>query len=152
MPFLAIVVNETRYGLSLAAVDRVIHLVEITALPKAPASVRGIVDIQGVVLPVIDLRRRFRLPEREPRLSDSLVLARTPRRSVAILADTIGAVEMVAPEEWIPAPLVVPGAGYVAGVVKRADGLILIHDLDACLSLEEEAKLEDALPSARDQR
>jgi purine-binding chemotaxis protein CheW len=137
--------DEQRYALRLEAVERIVCLVEVTPLPKAPEIVLGVVNVQGRVLPVINIRRRFRLPEREEDLRDRLILARTSRRPVALAVDAVGAVVEGTVDEVIPAESIVSGTDYVDGVVKLADGLVLIHDLERFLSLEEEKELGKAL-------
>ena len=121
--------------------------VEITPLPKAPESVAGVLDFQGSVVPVFALRRRFGLPDREPRLDDQLILARTARRRVALVVDSVGGVVECAPGEMVRTETVLPGTAYVEGVMKSPDGLILIHDLDTFLSLDEERAIEVAMAS-----
>lgn len=133
------------YALYLGAVERAIRAVEITPLPKAPEIVLGLVNVQGQILPVFDIRKRFRLPERELQLSDQVILARASRRRVALIVDVVRAVIEAPEQEMIAGPAVLPGLEYVQGVVKLRDGLILIHDLDKFLSLEEEKTLRAAL-------
>ena len=55
--------DEQRYALALPSVDRVVRVVDVTPLPKAPAIVLGVVNIHGDIVPVYDLRKRFRLPK-----------------------------------------------------------------------------------------
>jgi purine-binding chemotaxis protein CheW len=137
--------DRQRYALPLPVVDRVVRMVAITPLPKAPDIVLGVVNIQGRVIPVIDMRRRFRLPEREIALTDQLVVAHTVRRPVALVADAVQDVITCAEQSLIAAENILPQVKYVEGVVKLTDGLILIHDLDKFLSLEEESSLDQAL-------
>ena len=137
--------DRQRYALPLPVVDRVVRMVAITPLPKAPDIVLGVVNIQGRVIPVIDMRRRFRLPEREIALTDQLVVAHTVRRPVALVADAVQDVITCAEQSLIAAENILPQVEYVKGVVKLTDGLILIHDLDKFLSLEEESSLDQAL-------
>lgn len=134
-----------RYALPLVAVDRVLRMVAITPLPKAPDIVLGLVNIQGRVIPVINMLRRFGMPEREIALSDQLVVAHTARRPVALVADTVLDVVACPAQGRIAAAEVAPGIEYVEGVIKLEDGLVLIHDLDKFLSLEEEDLLDRAL-------
>jgi purine-binding chemotaxis protein CheW len=137
--------HEQRYALQLAAVERVVRMVEVTPLPKAPQIVLGVINVQGRVIPVVEMRRRFRIPARDIRLSDHLLIARTARRTVALALDAVtGIVERSAPAV-VAAEEILPGLEYVAGVLKLEDGLILIHDLDTLLSLEEEQALDAAL-------
>jgi purine-binding chemotaxis protein CheW len=137
--------DERRMAVPLSVAERVIPAVEITPLPKAPAIVLGIINLQGRLLPVLNLRRRFGLPERELELADQMLIARTARRTVALVVDAVAGVLTLTPEETVPVEDIVPGTQYVNGVVKRADGLIVIHDLDKFLSLDEAIQLEGAL-------
>ena len=137
--------DEPRYALPLSLVERVVRIVEITPLPKAPDIVMGVINMQGQVIPVINVRRRFLLPEREIRLEDQLIIARTPRRLVALVADSVSGVHKLEERELIIAGQELPYAGYIEGVVKLEQGLFLICDLDQFLSLEEEKSLDTAL-------
>jgi purine-binding chemotaxis protein CheW len=134
-----------RYALALAAVEKVVRAVEVTRLPKAPDIVLGIINMQGRVIPLINVRRRFRLPEREMALADQIVIARTARRPVALVVDAVTGVLEYPEREAVVARDILPDVEYVEGVVKLEDGLILIHDLDRFLSLEEETSLDQAL-------
>jgi purine-binding chemotaxis protein CheW len=134
-----------RYALPLSAVERVESVVEITSLPKAPEIVLGIVNLQGRIIPVVNVRRRFGHPDREVELSDRLIVARTSRRPVALLVDRVEGLIERAEREIVQAPDVLPGLEYIRGVAKLADGLVLIHDLDTFLSLDEEQRLDEAL-------
>jgi purine-binding chemotaxis protein CheW len=134
-----------RYALPLAAVERVVPVVELTPLPKGPEIVMGIVNLEGRVVPVVNVRRRFGHPDREVQLSDQLIVARTSRRPVALLVDRVEDLIERAEHEIIQAPDVLPGLEYVRGIAKLADGLVLIHDLNTFLSLEEEQRLDEAL-------
>jgi purine-binding chemotaxis protein CheW len=142
---LVFMLGDQRYALPLPAVDRVVRMVAITPLPEAPEIVLGAVNIQGRVIPVINMRRRFHLPEREIALTDQLVVAHTARRPVALVADAVLDVIACPAQGLIAAENIVPGIEYLAGVIKLEDGLILIHDLDKFLSLEEENFLAHAL-------
>ena len=134
-----------RYALRLSTVERIVRVVEVTPLPQAPEIVLGVVNVQGRIIPVIDIRKRFRLPGREMSLSDQLVIAHTSRRPVALVVDTVSGVAERSKEEVIAADSILPDLEYVKGVAKLEDGLILIHDLGQFLSLEEEKTLNGAL-------
>lgn len=137
-----------RYALPLEAVERVVSAPEITPLPTAPPLVCGVVNVQGRIVAVVDLRQRFGLPVRALRWSDQLVLARAARRSVAFGVDAVeGLVEQPA-EAIVPATDIAPGIDAIAGALVLPDGLLLIHDLDRLLSLDEEQALDAALAEA----
>jgi len=140
--------DELNYALDLSAVERTVHMVEVTPLPQAPEIVAGVINVQGRIIPVLNIRRRFRLPERSVSLSDQLLIARTQRRTVALAVDAVHSVMEHSPAEILEPLTVVPGMEYVKGLVKFVDGMIFIHDLDAFLSLEEERALEKAFGDA----
>ncbi len=134
-----------RYAIRLSAVEQVVHAVEVTPLPKSLDIVLGVVNVQGQIVPVIDIRKRFRLPEREIALHNQLILARTSKRSVAIIVDTVNGIEEHRDRDSVAADKILPHMEYLEGIVKMENGLILIHDLDRFLSLEEESALSGAL-------
>lgn len=145
---IVITLDEQRYALRLAAVERIARMVEITPLPAAPPAVSGMVNVQGRILPVYDLRRRFGLPQREIALTDQFIIARTARRPVALIADAVTDVITCAKSDLIAAENILPDVAYMEGVLKLKDGLILIHSLDKFLSLEEEQSLNQTLGAA----
>jgi purine-binding chemotaxis protein CheW len=136
-----------RYAVPLSAVERVVCMVEITAVPQTPQIVLGVINARGRIIPVVDIRRRFRLPTREPHPSDHLLLARTSKRGVALVVDAVSEVVSLSNREVVSGETILAHLNYVTGVVKRPDGLILIHDVDRFLSLEEEQALHHAIDS-----
>ncbi len=137
--------DQAHYALRLAAVERVLRAVEIMPLPQTPESVLGIVNVQGRIIPVMNIRRRLRLPERPVNLSDQLILAHTSRRAVALLVDRVIGVVERAREQVVAPNEILPELDSVAGVVKLPEGMVLIHDLETFLSLDEERALDQAL-------
>ncbi|CCK80064.1 chemotaxis protein CheW [Desulfobacula toluolica] len=134
-----------RYALHLDAVDRVISSVEITRLPNAPDIVLGVVNVQGRVLPVFNIRKRFGIPDKEIDLTDHLIIAHTIRRTVILLTDSVNGVIECSEQEVTKTEKIIPGMGYIEGIVKFENGMIFIHDLNQFLSLDEEKALDDAL-------
>ena len=144
IPLVCFALDEQRYALFLTAVERVVRAVEVTRLPRAPEIVLGLANVGGRVIPVVALRGRFRLPEREIQLSDHFLIARTTRRALALVVDSVGGLVEIAREEITAAENILPRLEHVQGVAQLADEMILIHDLDKFLSLEEEEVLEEA--------
>ena len=137
--------------MQLSVVERAVRSVEITPLPKAPEIVIGVINLQGRIVPVLNMRKRFRLPEREMRLNDQLLIANAKKRTVALVVDQVcGTVERSA-QEVIDSEEIVPGLEYVTGVIKLADGMLFIHNLDEFLSLDEEESLQAALTTEKAQ-
>ncbi len=141
-------IENQRYGLPLAGVQRSLRVVAMTLLPQVPTIMLGIVNLAGAVVPVIDLRRCFHYPTREVRLSDHLIVATTVERTLALLVDSIEGVLEASPESYVRADDIMPGLISVDGVVKLAEGMVLIHDLERLLSLDEKVAVDRAVDAA----
>jgi purine-binding chemotaxis protein CheW len=141
-------IERQRYALHLSAVDRALRAVQVTPLPNAPAIVLGVINVEGRVVPVVNIRARFGLDEREMRLSDALILARTPKRTVALSADAVEGLLERPTRQIQDAASIFPELPYLQGVAKLDDGLVLIHDLASFLSLDEERELDVAMTNA----
>ena len=137
--------DEQRYALPLSAVERVVHAVEVTPLPGAPDIVLGAIDVGGCILPVLNLRRRFLLPERDIGLADQFLIAQAGRRVVALVIDEAQGVIAHEQAAVIGSDRIVPGLEQFQGVVRLDDGLVLIHDLEKFLSLDEARALDAAI-------
>jgi purine-binding chemotaxis protein CheW len=143
--FLVFSLDERPYAVRLSQTVCVIHAVDYTALPQSPGSVLGVIDLHGQVVPLLDIRKRFGCIEREVRVEDRFIIARTSRRTVALAVDVVtGVVERPA-GDVIAAESILPHMQQIEGVIQLEDGLVLIHDLDRFLSLEEDQALEQAV-------
>ena len=137
--------GEPRYALNLSAVERVVQAVEIMPLPKAPPFVLGVINVQGEVIPVVDIRQCFGLPSHEINLNDQFILARTSQRRVALVVDSVSGIRAFKERELVAAEQVLPGAEFIHGVAKLDGALVLICDLDQILTFGEAQILEGAL-------
>jgi purine-binding chemotaxis protein CheW len=144
--------DDKRYALPLSSVERVVRSVEITALPKAPEIVSGIINVQGTVIPVFNIRKRFRLPEKEIDMADQMIVAKTSSRTVSFGVDEVEGVLEWPGEKIIAGEKIHPEVEYVEGVIKLDNGMVLVHDLDRFLSLDEGRKLDNALRGKKPQR
>jgi purine-binding chemotaxis protein CheW len=134
--------DDQKYALHLTAVQKVIHAVELLPLPKAPQIVHGVINVQGMIIPVMNIRKRFGLAERDMRLSDQIIIAGTSKRLLALVVDNVDGVIKKAEKNVIEAKKILADIEYIEGVVKLEDNMILIHNLETFLSLEEEEVLE----------
>lgn len=143
--FLIFSLNELRMALPMPAVERILRAVYITPLPNAPEIVLGVINVQGRIIPVIDMHRRLGLPDREIALSDQMIIAHMDRRPVALVANSVMGFAEYPESKLTDVSNVLPEMEQVTGVVKLDDGLGYIHDLDRFLSLEEAASLDVVL-------
>jgi len=140
---LVFTLDEPRYALNLAAVERVVRAVEITPLPKVPQVVQGVINVQGQIVPVVDIRKRLNLPARDLRPDDQFILARSSRRLVALVVDAVVGVRALAEQDLVSAAQALPYAAYIHSVAREDDRLILICNLDQFLSPMEERMLAE---------
>jgi len=145
LPLVVFVVEGSRYAVALVAVERVLPMVAVQPVPGAPRVVLGAINLEGRVVPVVDLRRRLELPARDYGLSAHLLIVQTPRRTLAVPADEVTGVVEVDPGSVSPTEAVLPGLGRVAGIAALRDGLLFIHNIEAFLTPEEERGLDRAL-------
>jgi purine-binding chemotaxis protein CheW len=137
--------DEGRYALPLAAVDRIVRAVHVTPMPRAPGIVLGAIDVQGRVLPVFNIRRRFGLPERTVDPADQFLIAHTARRTVVLVIDAAQGVFEHAATAVTEAANIARELEHIRGVIQLDDGLVLIHDLEHFLSPDEARVLDEAM-------
>lgn len=137
--------DEPRYALYLDTVIRIIQAVEITPLPKAPEIVSGVINVQGEIIPVINIRKLFRLPEHEIDLDNQFIIAKTSKRTLALLVDSVQGVSELENCEVTDAHDVFPFADFLSGITVFENNIVLINDLEKFLSLDDEKKLDEAL-------
>jgi len=134
-----------RFGVRLGQVQCVVRAVDAEPIPQAPTAVRGVFDLRGAIVPLLNIRRRFGLPDREIGLNDHFIIATATRRTVALWVDDTGAVLERPAADRVPAAEILDRSGQIDGVLRLQDGLLLIHDLDRFLCAQEQEELQIAL-------
>jgi purine-binding chemotaxis protein CheW len=126
--FLVFGLNGNRFAISLNFVQRVVRVVEITPVPEPPAGMRGVINVEGQIIPVIDLRHQLHLPEAEIMVSDYLIMVHNPKGRMALLVNEVLWIIERADHEIIPAGNIFPGLGHIRGAVKVGDEIVLLPD------------------------
>jgi purine-binding chemotaxis protein CheW len=142
---LVFVLDGRRVALLASGVEGLIPAVAIARLPKAPDIVEGVINVRGTLVPVLDLRRRFGFAAAPLALDQHFILARAGPRLVALRVDRALDLTNVPRTAVADAARVVPGVEHVAGIAKLDDGLLVIHDLERFLSVEEARRLDAAM-------
>ncbi len=132
--------------MDLASVTRIVRAVEISPVPKAPDSVIGIINMRGRIVPVMNLRRFFRRPEKDLDLDDRLIIVQAKERLVAFPADDVTGVLECPKSSMTAGDAVLPEVENLEGVMTLKDGMVLIYDLDRFLASEGEAVFLHHLP------
>lgn len=147
VPLVVFQLEDQAYAVPLQAVDRIVRAVEITPLPQGPATTHGVISVSGTLVVVLNVRNRFGLPEHTPSIHDQFILAKTPRRPVALVVDTVSGVVQCPHDRITAATSILPGLEHLRGIARLPDGMILLQDLETFFSLSEEAALDTALQS-----
>jgi purine-binding chemotaxis protein CheW len=121
-------VGDRQYALPVEDVIEVVRMVAVTPLPEAPASVAGVINMRGRIVPVIDLRTRLGMSPRDPELSTPIIVVGRSEAAAGLVAD--GATEVLALANTAvesPHPRSAP-APAVSGMAHEGDRLILLLD------------------------
>jgi len=143
-------VGSEEYGLELLHVKEVIRMRQITWLPKAPACVKGIINLRGEVIPVVDLRERFGLEAVEQTAMTRVIVVEVEGRPVGMVVDSASQVVRI-PADQFDAPPAVMGETakeFITSVGKWGDRLIIMVDANRILSTEEKGQIALAAGAA----
>ncbi len=126
-------VDDQLVALPVEAVNQIVRAVQITRLPEAPELLFGLINRGGEMIPVIHIRRQFKLPERDISVADRIIIAQTPLHTIAFIVDVIEGVIEIPDTEIIPAENIFPKMeDYVAATAEYNGRTVLIYDIN-CL-------------------
>ena len=123
------------YALDIQAVQEIVRMQTITAIPGSDAWVEGITNLRGRVVPVIDLRRRCSLPAGDYTSETRIVVVSSASGMVGLIVDAVSEVMRIPGEQIeLPGGIVnIPEHAYLRGIAKLEDRLVSIMDLDGVL-------------------
>jgi purine-binding chemotaxis protein CheW len=135
-----------RFALLAVDVQEVLRAATPSPLPKAPLIILGVLNVRGTLVPVLDLRSRFRLTPRALRHTDHLLVVR-PRdaRTSAIVVDRAASLRTLPVASIQDAMLRAGESEHVGGIATVEDGSIVIYDLAKFLTTDEALSLDEAL-------
>ena len=143
--FVLFTLDNHQFALYLSDVERITLAVETTPLPNAPDIISGMINVRGKIIPVVNIRKRFGLPEREVDIENHFIIARTSKQVVAILVDRVTDIVEIPEQKIVEQGEILPGIEYVQGVVKLEEDIVLINNLEKFLSIKEEKMLNRAI-------
>jgi purine-binding chemotaxis protein CheW len=134
---LTVQLGDEQYGLPILQVQEIRASAPVTPVPNTPSYLRGMMNLRGAVIPILDLRARLGV-DRTPRPSRSvIVVVDVGQRVAGLVVDAVSDVAAVTAEASAPLPSVgiAPG-GYVKGLIKEGERLVMVLDLEATLGTE----------------
>lgn len=141
--------NES-YGIGILTVKEIIGMMPITKVPKTPENIKGVINLRGKVIPVIDLRMKFNLPETAFDDRTCIIIVELDSDDetmlVGIIVDSVSEVLNIGEGDVDPPPEF--GAHldtrYIIGIAKTDDGVKILLDINQVISTQEMAAIQDA--------
>lgn len=123
------------YGVEINSVQEIIRAADITPVPGAPVHVNGVINLRGKIIPVVNLRRRFGLPEVEANEEQRIIIVEIGEKRLGMLVDSVSQVIRIpsAVIEDLPEEATSLDENYIKGVGKLESRLIIILDLNRSL-------------------
>lgn len=123
------------YGVSILQVQEIKRITEITRVPNTPDYIKGVINLRGSVLPVIDLKKRLNLPQQASTEDTRIIIVKVEELSIGMVVDAVSEVLTIS-QQNVDSPEVVAGsvsANYLSGVGKLEDRLLILLNLEAII-------------------
>jgi purine-binding chemotaxis protein CheW len=146
-------VGREEFGLDIGVITEALRPLRITPLPHMPRFIEGVINLRGMIIPVVDLRKRFGLADiqSDPRKSRMIITrgalrGGSPEDLLGLVVDSVREVLLLPARQIEAAPEAATGdqAGFIAGVAKVADRLVIVLDIGRLLSGAERTELAEA--------
>jgi len=137
--FLTFSVGKEAYGIEIKFVTEIIGIQDITEVPELPDYVKGIINLRGKIIPVIDVRLRFKKDLKEYNDRTCIVVIDIKEISIGLIVDNVAEVINIDDENIVPPPDIKTGFHnrYVRGIGKVGNQVKLLLDCDKLLSDED---------------
>ncbi len=133
--YIIFALEEQHYALAISAVEKIIRAVELISLPESPELLLGLINMGGRIIPVVNIRKRFRLPDREMEPKDRIVICQTSRATMAFVVDSVQGVVGFPKEKIHRTEEIFPEIEhFIEGVGKLDDDCVIICDTEKLFS------------------
>jgi purine-binding chemotaxis protein CheW len=133
------------YGLNIMNVQEIILPGEITQIPEVPSYIRGLINLRGQVIPIVDLRKRFEL-DAEPATEHTRIVVVNTSAGITfgVVVDAVTEVLRVEPSQVEPPPTGLAGLerSYIRGLLKQEERIMILLNMECVLSQDDHALLE----------
>jgi len=143
--FLTFVLGEEIYGIEILKASEIIGLMDITTVPQTPDYMKGVINLRGKVIPVIDLRMKFSMQEGERTQETCVIVVEVNGTSIGVIVDSVSEVSDITGAEIEDAPNFGQGidTSFIMGLGKVRDKIIILLDIETVLSTEELEMVEE---------
>lgn len=131
-------IEDEEFGLDILKVQEIIRMVEITRVPNAPIFVKGVINLRGKVIPIIDLRSRMGVPSKEIGKNTRIIVVELDNKIIGFIVDNVNEVIRINKNITDPPPPMVSGveAKYITAIAKLTERLLILLDLEKILIKE----------------
>lgn len=142
--YLSFGLDDTEYGLEILKVREIIGMIDITVVPRTPESVRGVMNLRGKIIPVLDLRQTFAIPSLEDSEETRIVVVEIGGVEVGIVVDAVREVLDILEEdiEDVPSFGLRVNTDFVLGMGKKEGRVTILLDIDKLLTSEQASALQ----------
>ena len=147
--YLSFKLGEEVFAINVAKVLNILELKPITKVPKSPEYLKGVINLRGTVLPVVDLRLKFGLAENQVTVDTNIIVLSIEKEGeeimLGILIDAVKEVLEFKTEEIAPSPAIGTkyNAGFIKGMWRVDENFIMILDIDKVFSTEEVVEFKE---------
>lgn len=136
--------GDDHFAADIFSVERVLRYTAPTAVPDMPDYIEGVIDYQGRVVPIVNLRRRFEMDDLEVRSETRILILHSDGEWIGVVVDAVTAVTPFDPASVAPPPRLFRGlAGeYLKGIVRMSERLVIFLDVERLLSSTERIALD----------
>lgn len=134
--FLTFTLHEEEYAIDILKVQEIKGMSKITPIPNAPAHVKGVMNLRGTVVPVIDLRRRFSLATVEADNLTVIIVVNVGKQVAGLVVDTVSDVLNFSMQDVEPTPELAGGldTSFITGLAKVEERLVTLLNIDRLLT------------------
>ena len=135
--------DNEEYAVAILKVQEIIRMKEITRVPNSPAFVEGVINLRGKVIPVVDLRKKFDLAEKENDEQSRIMIMDIQGITMGLVVDSVSEVLRIPSNTVEPTPPMASNisAEFIKGIAKLEDRLIILLDMDRLLGRAEETAM-----------
>ncbi len=132
------------YGIDIALVYEIIRMETITKVPRTPQFVEGVINLRGKIIPVIDICKRFNLPDSDKTGTSRIIIVDVGGNTIGMIVDAVSEVLRVPADSIEPPPPMIDGidAAYLRGIAVLDNRLIILLNLDKILYDHEKDELQ----------
>ena len=133
------------YGIPIEKVSEIIKIEEIAILPKAPQYIEGVLNLRGNVVPIVDLRKRFSMPQIERTKKSKIIVLLINKRLFGVIVDMVHEVLTLQRENIEPSLPTASGikGEFIDSIGKYEDKLIIILDITKIVQSKESINIEE---------